>query len=784
MKIKKIHITKYGPINDLDLDIGPGLQIISGKNEAGKTLTIDAVIKMLLQGKVRDFEGVNRVGGDPEGFILFEDSDGSEQKVNIKNGLAKYMDLGGLDLRNIFIIRDSDLSLREESGYYKNITDKLTGLQLEKIDKVIDLIKDYGRLKNPSSSAGLSDNKDYGKIATLLSKVKAFESESREYNKSSIKKNFDDLEFDRIKIKQKILDLREKIKITDKVFEWKRYQKLVAGMDQLKKQLGAYLEFKDFNQNNYDEISELIIGIDSSGEKLDGLSQKQEEDRSRRLELEEKLSGIQGKTDLLEQKKRDIDRLRSELEIFNRRKAEIAKKPGRSFRIMAIILFILVPVSYPAAYLPTGNAGLSFILPFMLLLAGLLIFLLNRSGTGMSRLVIDGRLLENEFKKIGFKANDLDDILSEISIFEDKYQVICRKRDSIKEQIKLMEMDDTNRRSEINNGIKNKKSLELKLEEIYGNLGIINIDEFREKRRDKNKTGAVIMAAARMFKDIFPMQDSPDIFDGDIENINRSMNGAIDKWEDSIRRLRPAGDPPALKDLDTDPKKLEDLKEELDELDEKESSLAVKLEEHNNTLNDFQRRFIELEIMQYFDEYNKVNIYSLEKLKEAAGIAKSFIELIEGQYKNAIEALKIFEDIKNREETKISDLFKRLKLSELFKEITDGKYVEVRFDSLAQEVKVVDEYDGELPAQNLSKGAYDQLFLSIRIAISEEILGKGCGFFIIDDAFLSSDRDRLRRQFKILKKLAGSGWSIVYFSVKDEIAQLSGEFTENKIIEI
>ena len=98
MRIKKIHIIKYGPISGLDLDIGPGLQIIMGKNEAGKTLTIEAVIKMLLEGKTRDFDDIDRVSEDPEGYILFEDSSGKEQKINIKNGLSKHMDLGGLDL--------------------------------------------------------------------------------------------------------------------------------------------------------------------------------------------------------------------------------------------------------------------------------------------------------------------------------------------------------------------------------------------------------------------------------------------------------------------------------------------------------------------------------------------------------------------------------------------------------------------------------------------------------------------------------------------------------------
>ena len=103
MKIKKIFIIRYGPLQNMDLDIGPGLQVIWGRNEAGKTLTIDAIIKMMLEGKVRDFDRINRVEEDPEGFILFEDSDGKEKKVSVKKGLVEHITFAGLDLRNIFV---------------------------------------------------------------------------------------------------------------------------------------------------------------------------------------------------------------------------------------------------------------------------------------------------------------------------------------------------------------------------------------------------------------------------------------------------------------------------------------------------------------------------------------------------------------------------------------------------------------------------------------------------------------------------------------------------------
>ncbi|TET51603.1 MAG: hypothetical protein E3J58_01795, partial [Actinomycetota bacterium] len=202
MKIKKIFIIRYGPLQNIDLDIGPGLQVLWGRNEAGKTLTIDAIVKMMLGGKVRDFDRINRVEEDPEGFILFEDTDGKEIKVSAKKGLAKHIPFAGLDLRNIFIIRDSDLTLKQECGYYKSITDRLTGMNLEKIEDLLSGIKDYGRLTRPSSDADLSDSRDYGKIVSLAREARSYISDSTEYADQAGRQKYDYLELDQLRLKQ------------------------------------------------------------------------------------------------------------------------------------------------------------------------------------------------------------------------------------------------------------------------------------------------------------------------------------------------------------------------------------------------------------------------------------------------------------------------------------------------------------------------------------------------------------------------------------------------------
>lgn len=77
-----------------------------------------------------------------------------------------------------------------------------------------------------------------------------------------------------------------------------------------------------------------------------------------------------------------------------------------------------------------------------------------------------------------------------------------------------------------------------------------------------------------------------------------------------------------------------------------------------------------------------------------------------------------------------------------------------------------------LDASQLSGGAYDQLYLSIRLAIGENLLKGGQGFFIMDDPFIKADRERLRRQIDILKRICAAGWQIIYFTAKDEVVEV------------
>lgn len=134
------------------------MNLFFGLNESGKTLLVESLIKLLLDGDTDDFAGIERVTGNPHGFLVVEDGD---EPVQVPD--ADYTDLfpeetNGIDIRNAFVIRDCDLRLPERkkdfgrSDYLRDVTDRIMGSQTQKIESVQAQIAEIGNLANKDSS--------------------------------------------------------------------------------------------------------------------------------------------------------------------------------------------------------------------------------------------------------------------------------------------------------------------------------------------------------------------------------------------------------------------------------------------------------------------------------------------------------------------------------------------------------------------------------------------------------------------------------------------------------
>ena len=146
MRIQEFFIKRYGPLQEKSYILSHTFNLLVGKNEDGKTLTIDALVRLLLGKQVKGFEKIDRVAETPEGYVVIEDNEGTEMKLPERGTLTDATGITAPECRNIFVIRDSDLSITSEGDFFTHVTDRLTGLRTEEILKIKEALREIGRI--------------------------------------------------------------------------------------------------------------------------------------------------------------------------------------------------------------------------------------------------------------------------------------------------------------------------------------------------------------------------------------------------------------------------------------------------------------------------------------------------------------------------------------------------------------------------------------------------------------------------------------------------------------
>lgn len=241
MRIKEIHIDRYGPLNQIHLQISPGVQTIYGDNESGKTLLVDAVIKQFTGNKLSD-NSLNRVTTRPEGYIILEDN-GEEYKIDRENDLTNYLKVDPDEIRNIFIIRNSDLEIPDEPHFYERTYQRLTGLRTDDIRTITDKIKDIGRLTDKFS---LRNSNEYNYPSDNVRNAKAIRKQIDEYLKETSQQGIDHIESQLYNDKLRKIGLEQELETLRKAKELDEYRKLETAVDDLEQ---ANKEHNDLPSN-------------------------------------------------------------------------------------------------------------------------------------------------------------------------------------------------------------------------------------------------------------------------------------------------------------------------------------------------------------------------------------------------------------------------------------------------------------------------------------------------------------------------------------------------------
>lgn len=750
---------RYGPLPDTGkIEMGD-FNLLFGKNEDGKTLTIDALVRFLLGKNVKDFEKINRVDENPEGYAVLEEDGGNEIKLPEKGYLTDFADLTPSECRNIFIIRDSDLSVTSESDFYTSITDRLIGLKTNELSKIVDNLLDLGKLTPGFTIRDIKGEK----LKTNIEKAKKLIKYIEQILGKMEEEGFENLENDYVHHLECINKIRSQIDSLEDARKREKYEKGKESLIAMRNAQDSYENLKIYDETKEQEWrdSERDIGLFQGNLTVlnDELSALKVDFVSLGKELNEKEIEFQ----ILRDKKKQIDdEIKPNLKNLQDKQEEVVfqeEKDGFitktvivSLIFLGISLFgIIIDRSISLFYI---SGGISLISTFI-------------SGYYKFQIIQSRARLEAMFERIKLNASkfnliieSIEDLIINIQNFDDSYnrsnaelQEITRKNNTKSE--KINEIINT-KIPEMKSRIENENNKIIKIKMDFGEETLL---DFSGKIKQKRENWKIISEQNAILKNIFGEK-------------NKILEENILFWEKEIKSLEKYSD------------KAADIKYN----EELASELNVRKQEYKDKIGVIKDKISLFESNMNYVEREGINILKNEPLfcKTSSNLSnikmklEGFIEFYEINRENILNILDIFTEIEGEEKEKVSGLFGvDSPISKYFHEITDGLYEEVLYNQEEGKIEVRRRDDVILQAEKLSGGAYDQLYLSIRLALGENLLKGKKGFFIMDDPFVKADSDRLKRLIKMLERISNWGWQIIYFSAKDEIKDILKENIDN-----
>jgi exonuclease SbcC len=753
MRIKEFQIIHYGPLPDRGKTNLSDFNLIYGINETGKTLTLEALIKLLLGKKVKDFKNIDRVDQEVDGYIVI-DTEKGEQKLGRKNHLDDIFPVTAGECRNIFVIRNSDLSIESEASFYTEITNRLTGLQTDRISRLREKILEISQL---TPGGDFSNRKEDGHLKTkiedafkLLEEIKSLKSEVEEKGIEELEREWVHL-YDEIKTKE---ILRGKYEDARKRLAYERASSALGKIREYKESLD---DLSAFSKDAFTKWRDAEREIKRTGIKFIEINKTLKESEARIKIIEEKLREEENEFRISKNKKEKIDVLRSRLKDLKNRKIESSAEKKftlinqQGFLVVSIMLIIsiagLIFNQTPVFTILTGVFGVCFFVFLGLLLKN------KRSAAQFEKNLEELRI---DLKGLGIEGETLEDFLGTVETFSLKF-------------------------GEIEGNINVKKveagTLQNRIQELRENI----IPELNEKTERNNEIIRTIKSATFV--------ENMEEFSRNLEK-KEKLEREMGKEERVLEEILGAGNPgeklAELKAFEGKAQEVEFNEKDYDALRKEISTAREKLGEHEGRLNILSEKFKDIE--------KKANNILEEKDLRCQGSTdldnikiniQQFIEEKEFAKEDAIVALGILDEIAREEKTKIKEQFgKESAVSEYFSKITGGLYTNVIFEEDEEKIMVVRKDEAMLYPWQLSGGTYDQLYFSIRLALGEKILGGEKGFFILDDPFVKASHNRLNVLIKMLKDISKSGWQIIYISAKEEIKEILGKDNEVKLIEL
>ncbi len=765
MFLKEFAIRHYGPLPDSGKKELGMFNLFYDHNEEGKTLTIDAILKMLFSAKeLRKIEGVKRVAENPDGHLVIAEAaikDASNKKVEQKElklpasgSINDLLEISALEFRNIFLIRDSDLTITGESDFYRTVTDRLTGMRSEEIEKIKKELHGLGCITASGDFLNTTPHKlkdKYNKAQSLLQRIEALMAE------------LEAEEFERFEDELASLDAQKK-QVSDLLYQYslaynrERYENLNAALEKLQNTSRDVNTLKQFNQQEYEAwqraASNLELLVDEQKrlenniakqkfdvqEATDRFKKKKQEYKS--IEHTKKLSAANIEPALTEYDQK-----------YSSMQAEKALLDNQDFRMAGVTSILIFLISMVGSIMQSSWWLLIFLAGSFLLIAMLSWFYFNFLRKKRALAEIEAKACA-EAEKAQIPAEDIHAVRAAAGRLDKALEISAHSEREAEKDLEWQQKEENRLKEELHEKLFRIRDEENKIDRIKQETSKEILDHYRSAlKRKQDLISEIEKQKSFLERDL----GRPDELS--------SEDAILGYWHDRVKSLQTYAHEAV--DLKYDETVVPRLREQLDSLENTRQELAEILKERTEQLRDLEKDVNEL-LGPANDSY--LPCQTTVDLENAYKKIEDWIKGREDKRRSALTALEIFDQLSAEEEQKVTALFGVTSpVSKYFSKITSGRYREVIFDSRSTQIKVIYADGNELDASQLSGGAYDQLYFSIRLALGEKLLEGGKGFFVLDDPFIKADYNRLKILLEMLEEISDSGWQIIYFSAKSEV---------------
>lgn len=762
MELKELHLISFGKFKNKTIRLEKGLNLIYGENEKGKS-TIHSFIDGMFYGFLRpnvktahykdshskyepwsgsDYKGGLVVRRGKKDYKIERSFKKKEEWTKVYDNetgedLTRTLNLGdnrilqpGLEFfgfnsqvfeNTVFI---SQLASRVDTSLSGELRERISNLETS-LDENISIEKALEDLDNEAKSIG-SQKAPTRPYSQSLRRLEELRVERNRIIKDKDKYLEGQTALDQVLSKLRILDIESKD--WERRYESNKFRSIKERLDRISQaerdliniraNIKDYKNYKEISLNDYSRALDFSKEIDFLERKIHHLSQRQSD-------IESRLKSISNfsKDEFL-----SLSNIVKELESLDWEENYLSSGSHKGKKGLVLVSILAIGL---------GNYILYYFLKesisdIMLLLLGLVTSVLLLAGLRILRNKLDSpsrKISEIRDKKsklidgAGFSTRQElnESYLSLEAGYEENLAVILGEED-LRRELESLELEKRTHQIQL-------VAARKQLNQIFENNLAKDLEEFRENLEKKEKLN-------RLKKD---QEYKESLIEGLLEDTSlEDLENKLKGWDGTY---------------------IEGYKEDY-ELD-----LKKKLEEEKSGLIR-QREEIKLDLGQLESSLKKLALVEEEIYFESKRV-KSF--------ENRLKAIDLAKETINRLSKEIHSEYApgiNKEIARLINRITNGKYSKVRIDEDLRIGVENPETREKIDFESLSGGTIDQLYLSLRLGIMEELYQETFPL-ILDDPFVQYDDTRLYNVLNYISELAKERQIIIFVCQLREIDLLN-----------